>query len=151
MKKHYKKPSGWEPIRDKAGNVTNVPPLSHIEVKHTGASPEQNFSTRLVEQGVALGFMTLGKGKITLHAKPEDLTYKIVRSPGHYCCHCGAWLTDAAMLLGSGLTNGAQHVVDEHPGVPSPDAGNPSGYERINHYETILDTEQHNRFRVGRK
>jgi len=146
LKRIYRKPEGWEAKRDAKGNLLNPPPLDHIAVKHTGTHAEQNFSTQLVEAAVTEGWMTLGQGKLTVHGKPEDLVYKIRRAPGHYCCHCGMKLPDAAAFAAPGATNGMRHVADAHAGKKSPDAGNPAGYCRINHYECVLAAEQHKKF-----
>lgn len=148
LKRIYKKPPGWEAQRDARGNLLNTPPIDHVVVKHTGTHAEQNFTTRMVEAGLAEGFMSIAGGKLTLRAKPEDLVYTIKRGPGHYCCHCGVKLPDAAAFVADGVTAGMQHVADAHPGEKSPDAGNPAGYGRINYFECVLATEQHKKFSV---
>jgi hypothetical protein len=163
LKRIYDKPAGWErqanarrtdgKLADPAkpeGACLNPPPFKHIEVKHTGTNPEQNFSDRLVSAGLAEGFISLSKGKLTLHGKPEDLNYTVKRIPGYYCCHCAAALPDAGRLVAPGVTAGMQHIADAHQGKDSPDAGNPAGYCRINHYECVLDSTQHEKFRVKR-
>lgn len=148
IKRHYSFPEGWEPKRDERGELLNPPPISHMEVKHTGASAEQHFSTTLVEAGVSQGFISAGKGRLVLHAKPEDLHYTVKRGPGHYCCHCGESLPDAAAFVSPGVTAGMQHVAAMHPGKASPDAGNPAGYERLHHYDCVLDKALHEKYRV---
>ena len=84
LKRHYKTPEGWVREVDEKGNCTNPPPLDYIEVKHTGASPEQNFSDTLVTNGLLEGWISIKDGIMTLHGKPEDLCYRIVRVPGKY-------------------------------------------------------------------
>jgi hypothetical protein len=84
LKRHYNKPDGWVKEVDEKGDCTNPPPLSHLEVKHTGTHPAQHFSTGLVAAGLAEGWMTIGPGKLILHGKPEDLVYTITRVPGEY-------------------------------------------------------------------
>ena len=56
-----------------AGDCLNVPPIDHLEVEHTGTVPEQNFTTRMVEAGLADGFISIAGGKLTLRAKPEEI------------------------------------------------------------------------------
>jgi len=140
LKRHY--------VRDSKGEIVQPPKVSHLEVKHTGIAPEQNFSTRLVEALAALGFLSLSRGKIVLHAQPEDLNYTIKRGPGHYCCHCGEALPEAASIVSPGVTAGMKHVAEKHPGKPSPDASNPAGYMRLNEYECVLDTGQHGKYKA---
>jgi len=164
LKRVYDKPEGWErkvnvralggvalidPTKPE-GACLNPPPLSHIEVKHTGTSAAQNFSDRLVNAGLAEGWITLGKGKLVLHGKPEDLTYAVLRVPGYYCCHCKVALPDAGRIVAPGVTAGMQHVAEAHPDKESPDKGNPAGYCRLNHFECVLDTGQHEKFRARR-
>jgi hypothetical protein len=146
LKRHYR--------RTPKGELVTPPQLDHVEVKHTGTKAEQNFSESLVRNGVAGGFVTLGKGRLVLHVKPEDLVYAIKRVPGYYCCHCGVALPDAGAFVSvshlPGVTVGMQHVADAHGKAKSPDPGNPSGYCRLNHYETTLEAKQHEKFRLKR-
>lgn len=122
-----------------------APKLKHIEVKHTGVSAEQNFSRRLVEQGVAAGWMTLSKGKLVLHVKPEDLTYTIMRTPGHYCLHCGEVLTSDSLGEAARL-----HIAAKHADAKSPDAQWPHGYYVTHAYECALDIAQQEKFKARR-
>lgn len=147
LKRHFKLPPGWEAIRDQQGFVLNQPPLSHIEVKHTGTKAEQHFSIKLVEKALGEGWMSVGKGVMTLHGVGEDLKFTILRGPGYYCCHCKAALPDANLASSqAGLTIGMLHIKTEHSGAKSPDEGNPSGYENIRYYDTVLDAAQHAKY-----
>lgn len=165
LKRHYKVPDGWQPERNtrdadgrlkdasrREGDILNEPELDYIEVKHTGVHAEQNFSERLVQDGVKRGYITLSRGVLTLHGEPEDLDYKIARTPGFYCCHCGVEIPDAGLRTpeDSSITIGTRHVRQEHGDKESPDPSNPSGYRRINHYEVVLDHGQHARYRISR-
>jgi hypothetical protein len=141
LKRHYAIPEGWEPVRDAEGRLTNPLPVEGISVKHTGTHATQNFSRRLVDAGIAEGWMSMSRGMLTLHAEEEDLTYTILRMPGMYCCHCDAKLEDDP----SGAT-GRAHLAAEHAGTPSPDPSNPAGFRVTNAYECELDEEQHARW-----
>lgn len=147
IQRHFKKVAEGEPG---AGTLIQPPQIDRIEVLDTGTTPEHNFSERLVAQGFVQGFMTLSKGQITLHAQ-EDLKYTIKRAPGYYCCHCGAALVDANQMVEPGVTLGLKHVRTEHEGKPSPDPENPSGYCKLNHYETVLDSAQHAKLKFNPK
>jgi hypothetical protein len=143
LKRHYEFPENWRPEQDTEGRITNPPPISYIEVKHTGVHAEQNFSRRFVEAGVRDGWITLSMGKLIIHAQPEDLNYMILRAPGHYCCHCG-------IELQSDATGAAcrAHIEAAHAGDESPDRSNPLGWRATTGYECVLDETQHERFKV---
>jgi len=167
LKRHFKLPENWAPVRNirdgatgalkdvkkPEGALLNPPPLDYVELRHTGTNPEQNFSTGLVEAGLAEGWISIGQGKLTLRAKPEDLVYAIKRGPGHYCCHCGERIPDANQFLPGQqgeVTVGMRHVAEAHPNTPSPDPSNPAGYCRVNSYECVLDEKTHAKFRFKR-
>lgn len=140
--------SGVEPCATCHGAkevVDTVPPLAHVELRHTGTTAGQNFSGGLVEAALREGWMTVSPGKITLHVQPEELVYSITRMPGRYCCHCAEKLPDDA----TGELARA-HVGGLHAGVPSPDAQHPAGYCMLNHYECVLDATQHERWKAPR-
>lgn len=105
LKRHYVRiidPETGEPALDNEGNyrlepaldangrpilATNgmpLPKLSHVEVEHTGSSPEQHFTPRLVANGIAEGWLSLSGSQLTIKAQGEDLVYTIVRVPGRY-------------------------------------------------------------------
>lgn len=104
--------------------------LSHVEVK--SAPRVQKISTKLAEQMVSQGLMTLGNYRVTIktHADEPDLEYRIASGPGYYCCHCNATL--------GGEREGRSHVEAEHKGAESPDPNNPSGYRRDLCYTCVL-------------
>jgi hypothetical protein len=116
-----------------------------VWVEHTGARPEQNFSGGLIEAGVSEGWMSLTKGKLILHVKPEELVYTITRAPGRYCCHCGEKLPDDA----TGEMARA-HLAEKHKQQKSPDPSNPAGYCMLNHYECVLEEALHEKYRAKR-
>lgn len=130
----------FDPIDPNKERTRDNLKLTGVSVKHTGVSRAQNFSSKLVSTAVADGWMSLVKGQIVLHAREGDLTYKVLRSTGHYCCHCGERLPNES--------DARAHVAANHAGEKSPDKNNPSGYKLIDGYETELDEETHNRFRV---
>lgn len=157
MKRHYRLPDGWHgeyddagnclktPLKrvDAQGNCINPPPFDYIEVKHTGTDAEQHFSARLVNQGIAEGWISIGGGKLVLHAKPEDLVYAIERVPGRWCVHCRAKLPDDV----TGAAARA-HVAANHAGQVSPDSRYPAGYACPAHYKVRLDAQQHERLKA---
>jgi hypothetical protein len=112
-----------------------------MTIEHTGSSRQQNFSTRMVAEGVRDGWMVLQGDVLILKTFPEDLHYHIYRRPGMYCCHCD-------MELPNNTDIGQMHVATEHAGEPSPDSQNPSGYLVLNGYATTLDAHQHARYQA---
>lgn len=110
-------------------------------IKVLRAGERQHFSPRLVEGGVAEGWLSMAEGKIVIHGEDGRVVYRIERTPGFYCCHCGRKLDDSP---------GAKtHVEKTHGQLgpdgsvvsmpPSPNPENPSGYERINYYDCVKD------------
>lgn len=161
LKRHYAKPDGWQPdrnVRDKKGNLRNAhradgvllnpPPLSHIEVRHTGLQARQHFSERMVKGGIDEGWMAIRDGQLTIYALPENLVYSIIQVPGRYSCFDGSKLPDD-----EGDTGAAARAViaDRHPGEVSPDPAHPAGYYKINHYVCELNADQQERFRLQKE
>lgn len=138
LKRLYDTPDGWVAERDADGRVTNAPPLKGLRLYHTGTNPAQNFSRRMVDTGLAEGWLTLGKGLLMIDTEQETLEYTIVRTPGTYCCHCDARLEDDP----SGAS-GRAHVTQAHAGTPSPDPSNPAGFRVTSAYECTLNEAQH--------
>lgn len=46
-------------------------------------------SRRVLDKGLAEGWLSMGQGKVTLHTPDDDRVYRIERRPGRYCCFCG--------------------------------------------------------------
>lgn len=135
------------------------PVCTHVSVKHTGSSLDQNFSSRLVAQAMAEGWMSLSGGQLTVKADPEDLRYDVLRGPGYYCVHDGKEIPvsnlarDERLRTGMGRLAAAEAKAylkaNGFEGVTSPNPAHPSGYEVIDHFECVLDSEQHAKFKVG--
>ena len=123
-----------------------------VEVRHTGIDAAQNFSTTLVAQAMAEGWMSIDGNVLTLHAANGDLRYTVKRTPGYYCCHNGAPMPISAAAYGDGAlaaVEARQYLkANGFEGVASPDPNNPAGYERINWYECELDAAQHEALRA---
>lgn len=109
-------------LYDAKGAVTGV------EVKYAKAvGSEQHFSPRLIEGGIAEGWLSTDyTKKLTIDGENKELVYEILRRPGTYCCHCDKSVDDSPA--------GAAHVAAAHKGKKSPDPSNPSGFRRDNFY-----------------
>jgi len=89
------------------------------------AKARQHFSPNILEVGQREGWMTVSGNVLTILSEPR-VVYRIVRTPGYYCCHCHRPLDDSGVARA--------HLAEEHPDVPSPDPANPAGYRRDNFY-----------------
>ena len=94
------------------------PIVAGIRVLRLGR--KQKFSPDLVTRGAADGWLVLAGGRITLKAEGGDIAFRVVRTPGTWCCHCGAAAHNGAAAR--------EHIAAEHAGKVSPDPENPSGY-----------------------
>ena len=148
LKRHYEKDANGNPVR-----------VSHVSVVHTGTSPEQNFSGRLVDAALADGWMAISGNKLTIKTDGEPLAYTITRQPGYYCCHDGKPIPLSQRARDERLrdpthaklaASEARAYLEKagFNGKPSPDPQNPAGYCAIDHYACVLDTEQHAKFNV---
>lgn len=149
---------GWQPqrnVRDSAGRLPNPhraegvllnpPPLSHIEIRHTGLQARQHFSERLVLRAIEEGWMAIRDGTLILYAEPENLEYNIMQVPGRYSCFDGTKLPDDEGNTGA---LARQVIAQRHPGAVSPDPAHPAGYYRLNHYVCDLSAAQQDRYRL---
>jgi hypothetical protein len=124
--------------------------VTHMQVQHTGLSPRQNFSDKLVEQGVDQGWIALDGRLLTLLAEPESLRYTVLRRPGYYCRSTGELipLSERAMRrlavrqLDAPRAEALAWLASG--GLAADD------YEVTLAYECELDAEQHSRFRAVR-
>lgn len=118
--------SGKEPPRDEeTGRLLEPWPLSHVEV--VSAGDREFVSRQLVESWLADGVASIGAGKLTIHAKPDEVSFRIVQAPGVYCSHCDA-------KLDAGDQVAQAHVKREHGDAASPDPESPAGYAVVNGY-----------------
>lgn len=121
---------------------------THVEVIHTGTSPEQNFSDRLVDAGVAEGWISISGDTLALKTDGEPLRYKLVRKPGYFCKSSGepipisleAWLrfrlSNDSRARTEALAWLASHGKDS------------SDYEITTAYHCVLDARQHAKHRA---
>jgi hypothetical protein len=117
--------------------------LDYISLANTGKTPNQNFSVKLVTEMLGKGLMEIHEDELIFHVHPEDLHYEIKRTPGRYCLHCSEKLADDASGALARL-----HVAQNHAGQESPDPSNPAGYVSLNHFECVLNPEQHKKFKI---
>ena len=117
-----------------------------LEVVHTGLNPEQNFSMAMVERGISEGWIMQSGTTMEIVADPENLRYRVKRTPGYYCMSTGeripvsptAWNSRERGVL---CRREALKWLADH-GLP------PTDYEVTNSYECVLGEEQHMKFRA---
>lgn len=123
---------------DKAGKCT------HVVVKHTGTTAAQNFSHRMVENGVADGWITLSDTHLHIQTDGDPLRYAIKRTPGYYCVSTGERIPVSAMAWASPrrgeLASREARMWLATRGKAAND------YEVTNAYECVLGDEQHAQF-----
>jgi hypothetical protein len=148
LKRHYETDAEGKSLR-----------VSHVSVVHTGTSPQQNFSGRLVDAGLADGWLSISGTRLTIKTDAEPLGYAIVHPPGYYCCHDGKEIKLSQRARDERLRDPthaklaaaeARAYMEKagFAGKASPDPQNPAGYRVIDHYECKLDAEQHAKFNV---
>ena len=122
LKRIYKHDEEGDLVLDSEENLV----LDYIKVIRSG--PRQRFSDGLVGGGILEGWVALKGNTLTLLTKPR-LRYRVERTPGWYCSHCGEELP--------GSPEARAHVETEHGGKKSPDPSKPAGYERIHYYDCV--------------
>lgn len=140
-------------LRDPASPV-----VTGVELRHTGTHAEQNFSVRLVTQGLAEGWMEIAGDTILVHTDVGPLRYSVKRAPGYYCAHDGKRIPISELAGQERLRTGvgklaaaearAYLATQGYAGKASPDPANPAGYAVIDHYECVLDAAQHAKHRA---
>ena len=102
-----------------------------IGVEVVRAKDRQHFSPNILQMGAAQGWLKQADGKITIGKDANAVTYKVMRGPGYYCCHCRKAMDDGA--------SARAHIEAEHAGEKSPDQSNPAGYERTHYYDCVKE------------
>lgn len=129
--------------KQSADAMVTGPALAGVDVVHTGATPQQNFSTTLVTDFLRLRLMEIDGAVLTLHTQSKPLRYTILREPGRWCLHCGEKLADDENGELARL-----HVALNHADA-APIEDNPAGYIWHKYFECVLDADQHARFARG--
>lgn len=127
-------------------------PCTHVRVVHTGTTPEQNFSDRLVAAGRREGWIVIAGAVLTMttHDGQPDLTYTIKRAPGYYVKSTGATIPVSAEAFGrmrwGGDSTDAQAEARAFLAGQGLDAND---YEVTLAWECVLDSAQHDQFKLG--
>lgn len=129
LKRDYELDDDGELVLSEDGKpiLTSVRMIQH--------SKTQKFTPNFVNQALADGLISMMKNQIVMHTVPE-LTYKIVRIPGYYCCFDNKRL--------SGEAQAKKYVDDHFSDQKSPDSSHPAGYRKDNFFFCELVEEQVN-------
>ena len=123
LKRRFEKDENGNLVRD----ADDKPIISRIDVKRI--SEKQNFSRKFIDKTLEEGFMSMNKGEIILHTNPE-LTFKVIRVPGIYCCFTNKRLGDQK--------EARAYIKANYLDKESPDANNPEGYRHDAFYACQL-------------
>lgn len=118
-----------------------------VGVRVLRSKPRQRFSTGLVQQGIAEGWLALDGGRIIIRAANGAYAYRILRGPGYYCCYCGASQPGSLEAQAHVATHveaptspgWLRRIVGGNKPPAPPDPQNPSGYRRDDYYECVLE------------
>jgi hypothetical protein len=123
---------------------------SHVRVIHSGSTPEQNFSCRLVAAGVAQGWISISGNQLLMKTDAEPLRYHIKGRPGYYCRSSGESIpvTPAAWRLVEryGITEEARPELVVWLLAHGKAA---SDYRLSLQFDCVLDADQHNKHKAG--
>ena len=110
--------------KDKDGKPTAVKGVHVLRSKAV-----EHWSPKLVQTGIAEGWLAAGAGKFTVTGDNQTIEYRVIRGPGTYSCFTGEKL--------EGEVDAKAHVAKVGKGKPSPDPTNPAGY-RVDNFYTVV-------------
>ena len=127
---HMSRQQAVTTLRNRFADENERPAMTHIEVLRL--TKEWRPSKVIIQQGVAEGWASLGKGVITLHTAEDqpDIEFDILRAPGIYSCFDGkrfASVKEAQEAL--------EPLLEESQ---SPDPDNPAGYLHTTSFECVV-------------
>lgn len=122
-----------------------------VGIVHTGVSAEQNFSRRLVLQGMNEGWLRLSEGKLVMLAEPEDLVYTIEREPGYFVKSTGEKIPLSSLALSEFFSaTMATLAAAEARAFLAGKGLQPTDYEATHAYHCVLAEDQQAKFRAVR-
>lgn len=121
---------------------------THVEVKHSGLSPEQNFSDRLVDQAVKEGWMVVGDKALTIKTGAEPLSYALKRKPGYFCKSTGAPIPVSEANWVRFRLGNDQRASAEAKAWLAANGKAADDYDITTAYHCVLDAKQHAKYRA---
>lgn len=137
--------------KEEAEAKLQQPRCIHVEVKHTGVHPEQNFSSRMVMNAVSEGWMVIEGDKLTIKTceHQPNLVYTINRSPGHYALQDGSRIPISDLAKEERQRTGIGRLsAKEALAYITAKGFTNKGYEVIDHFECVLDSALHDQFKL---
>jgi len=121
---------------------------THMRVVHTGKSPEQNFSQRLVAAGLAEGWLTLAGDTLSMKTDGEPLRYTVKRRPGYWCKSSGDAIPVSAVAWGMLMGGNGQLARAETLAWLASHGKPATDYDLTAAFECVLDPAQHAQHQV---
>lgn len=131
------------------GELTEMPMITHVEVMHTGTSPEQNFDDGMIDRAVIDGWATLSADRLQLKTDGEPLRYTVTRAPGYFCKSTGEAIPMSAKAWARFRYSGdsALSQPEARAWLKANDKAD-NDYDIAVAYHCVLDADQHERFRA---
>lgn len=109
-------------------------------IEDTPPPSVHHFSPRLVQRGAEEGWLSLMQGKIVLHGPKHDVSYRIKKGPGAYCCNCGEKIGAGPSIDPRVCSQRIKHVeACCGKAAHTVDAQYPAGYRCDNYYDCKLE------------
>lgn len=125
------------------------PRCTHVEVIHTGLTPEQNFDDGLILDGITEGWVTVSGDRLEMKTDAEPLVYAINRAPGYFCKSTGEAIPMSAPAWARfRYGNDSTASQAEARAWLSANGKEPNDYDIAVAYHCVLDAGQHERFRA---
>ena len=107
----------------KRGYTEDGSMISHVDFLAGGeVGDAQHFSPRILERGMAEGWLSIVDGRVILRTADGDpsIEFSILEAPGTFCCFCNARQASSP--------DAQAHIAAKHADKKSPDPQNPAGY-----------------------
>lgn len=123
-------------------------PASHVTCIHSGTSPEQNFSDRLVDTAQREGWIVIDGNTLLMKTADEPLRYEITRKPGYFCKSTGEAIpVTEANWLRFRMAND-QRASAEAKAWLAANGKAADDYDITTAYHCVLDATQHANYRA---
>lgn len=132
-------------VRDKAGRVVDVlrDAVIGVKVERSGGIVK-HFTPKFVIGGQREGWLKIIRESLVIdNIGGEDLKFKIIRYPGHYCDHCEVKIESGNSFVPDprdsdrSVTAAYAHVLTEHAGLRCVDNKNPLGIRKEEFYTCV--------------
>lgn len=141
LKRHYHP--------DTLGRQGVTPRVSHVEVIHTGTTPEQNFDDGMIDAALAHGWASLEGAELLLKTDGAPLRYAVKRAPGYFCKSTGEVIPITAKAWARFRFSGDSSLSQPEARAWLAAKGKePNDYDIAVAYHCVIDPAQHAHFRA---